>query len=297
VAGNSITNVSANISGLSPGTVYHYRIKAANSLGTNYSSDIQFSTLGMAPTAYTISSSDIMSTSAKLNGTVNAHYVSTDVIFEYGTTSNYGSFITALQNPVTGNESTEVNSRISGLTVGTIYHYRVKAINQLGTSYGSDMTFTTAYSIGENANGGLVFYIDNSGKHGLVCAPSEQGTVEEWGCWGTEITGADGTVVGTGNQNTIDIINGCTSEGTAAKICYDLILNGYSDWFLPSKDELGLMYTNLKVNGFGDFTGQFYWSSTEGPDNDAWAQIFNSGMQARLGKNSLDHHVRAVRIF
>jgi hypothetical protein len=297
VTGNSIINVSVSISGLSPGTICHYRIKAVNSIGTVYSSDIQFVTLGQVPTVYTIASSNITSTGAKLNGTVNANYLSTDVTFEYGTTTNYGNTITAIQSPVTGNSSTVVNSIISGLTIGLTYHYRVKANNVIGSSFGIDMTFTTAYSIGENVNGGLVFYIDNTGKHGLVCAPTDQGTVSDWGCWGTTINGADGTIVGTGNQNTTDIITGCTEDGIAAKICYDLDLNGYTDWFLPSKDELGLMYTNLKTNGFGDFTGHFYWSSSEGPNNDAWAQIFSSGDQARLAKNSLDHLVRAVRIF
>jgi len=69
--------------------------------------------------------------------------------------------------------------------------------------------------------------------------------------------------VGTGKQNTIDV-DGCTTSGTAADICANLSLDGYSDWFLSPKNELNLMYKKLKVHGVGDFAGyDYYWSSSE----------------------------------
>ncbi len=82
--------------------------------------------------------------------------------------------------------------------------------------------------------------------------------------WGNSApAGAAGRAVGTGYQNTTDIVLGCPEEGIAARLCYDLEMNGYSDWFLPSIDELLLMYTNLHSKGSGSFDDHFYWSSTQ----------------------------------
>jgi uncharacterized protein (TIGR02145 family) len=143
VTGNTVTNVSSDITGLTAATIYHFRIKSVNSLGTTYSNDLTFTTLGLVPTVTTLAATSISSTGATLNGTVNANYLSTIVTFEYGTTTSYGSNAPATQSPLTGSTNTNVGSSITELTGGTIYHFRVKAVNSLGTSYGSDMTFTT----------------------------------------------------------------------------------------------------------------------------------------------------------
>lgn len=87
--------------------------------------------------------SNINSSSAQLNATVNPKDLSTLIIFEFGTSSNYGSTVTASQSPARGNTTASVNANITGLELGTTYHYRVKTVNSLGTSYGSDMSFTT----------------------------------------------------------------------------------------------------------------------------------------------------------
>jgi hypothetical protein len=107
-------------------------------------------------------------------------------------------------------------------------------------------------ALGENYQGGIIFYIDNTGQHGLIAALKDQGYCQ-WGCTLTYISGADGSGIGAGSQNTIDIVNGCTENNTAAYICANLELNGYSDWFLPSKDELNLMYQNLKRKNLANF--------------------------------------------
>ena len=142
VTGSTSTNVSANLAGLSAGTTYHFRIKTVNSLGTTNGTDMTFTTLGQAPTANTQAACCLSSSGAKLNGSVNPNYLSTTVTFEYGLTNAYGNSVTATQSPVTGNSATSVSAGISGLNSGTTYHFRIKAVNSLGTSYGDDMAFS-----------------------------------------------------------------------------------------------------------------------------------------------------------
>ncbi|MES1215634.1 MAG: DUF1566 domain-containing protein [Bacteroidota bacterium] len=153
--------------------------------------------------------------------------------------------------------------------------------------------------IGAHYQGGIIAYIDGTGLHGLIAAPGDQG-LASWGCLNTTISGADGTAIGTGNQNTLDIIAGCSQAGIAAKICADLVLNGYDDWYLPSKDELNQLYINrVAIGGFND-PEQEYWSSSEGPVFDqagsAWEQEIGTGLQATLYK-TYPYAVRAVRSF
>jgi len=149
-------------------------------------------------------------------------------------------------------------------------------------------------AIGDTHQGGIVFYLDGNGG-GLVAAPSDQSSAV-WGCYGTSISGAAGTAIGTGNQNTIDIEAGCTTPGTAADICANLTLGGYSDWFLPSRDELNKMYEN--IGGIiGIFADDYYWSSSEVDYRDAWAQDFSNGNQNSTTIKALTFNVRAVRAF
>ena len=148
--------------------------------------------------------------------------------------------------------------------------------------------------------GGVIFYDKGSFTDGwqyLEAAPSDQSTGAEWGCFQIPISGADGTAVGTGKQNTIDIESGCTTAGTAADICTNLSLGGYDDWFLPSKDELNLMYENLKVSGLGGgFADALYWSSSEYSSVTAWSQYFGVFYQWDYPKYS-SYRVRAIRAF
>jgi uncharacterized protein (TIGR02145 family) len=142
VTGHTQVNVSVDLSGLTPGTQYHFRVKSVNSLGTVSGSDLIFTTLGKVPVVNTMAASDILASTATLKGSVNANFLSTSVSFEYGTTIDYGS-INAIQSPVTGDTVISVSSHISGLNEGTLYHYRIVATNSLGKVNGSDMTFKT----------------------------------------------------------------------------------------------------------------------------------------------------------
>jgi uncharacterized protein (TIGR02145 family) len=164
VSGNIVTNVSINITALAPSTTYHYRLKAVNSLGTTYSNDLIFTTLGLIPTVSTIAAISITSSGAALNGSVNANYLSTVVTFEYGTNTSYGSTVSAIQNPITGSVNTNVSSSIVGLNQVTTYHFRVKAVNSLGTSYGNDLTFTTTATPSITDIDGNKYYIVTIGN-------------------------------------------------------------------------------------------------------------------------------------
>ena len=162
-----------------------------------------------------------------------------------------------------------------------------------------NLLFGQNLAIGDTYQGGIVFYLDGNGG-GLIAAPSDQATVNDfpdWDCAGSPILGADGLAVGTGAQNTIDIENGCTTSGTAADICSNLILGGFSDWFLPSIEELELMYLNIgSGSNIGNFVSTKYWSSSEIDDIYAWNWEFMSGYQDYNSKSS-NKYVRAIRAF
>ena len=150
------------------------------------------------------------------------------------------------------------------------------------------------FYIGESYGGGIIFYIDGTGLHGLISAPTDQSTGAPWGCYGTLI-GGTGTAIGTGQANTtLIIVNGCSTAGIAARICDVLVLNGYSDWYLPSQDELNQMYLRRII--IGGFANYYYWSSSEVTANYAWSQHFGIGSQYWDDKIYADD-VRAVRAF
>jgi len=149
VSGNANTNVSVDISGLLPATTYHYRIKTVNSLGTIYGDDMQFTTFGQIPTAIATSPFSFSDFDVSLTGIVNPNYLSTVVTFEYGSTTDYGNTITSVQSPLTGNSNTEVNATVSGLTIGNIYHFRIKAENSLGTTFTEDISFTPLHVVAD----------------------------------------------------------------------------------------------------------------------------------------------------
>jgi phosphodiesterase/alkaline phosphatase D-like protein len=142
LTGSGAQSVSQSISGLSPNTVYHFRVVAYNSGGTSYGADQTFTTLPNPPTVTTGSASGVTQTSATLWGQVDPNDGSTSYYFEYGLTDSYGS-ITSTTSGLTGSGAQSVSQSISGLSADTTYYYRLVAYNSGGTSYGVNLTFTT----------------------------------------------------------------------------------------------------------------------------------------------------------
>lgn len=170
---------------------------------------------------------------------------------------------------------------------------------------------STTYSVGDFAQGGIVFWVDETGQHGLVCAKEDQSTGVRWYA-GTEVnTHAKGDGIYAGKANTTIIIAaqviGDDGDTYAARICNELTITEggitYGDWYLPSKEELNLMYQNKAtidatagVNGGSGFASAYYWSSTEYDNGIAWSQYFYVDTQYPTNKNYTGY-VRAVRAF
>ena len=157
-----------------------------------------------------------------------------------------------------------------------------------------DSVIATTYQIGDpGPAGGIVFYLtDASGEHGMEAAPVDQSSGIQWGCYGTTVGGTS-TAYGTGKANTTTINAQC-GTGTAASIAASYSLDGIDGWYLPSKDELNLLYQQKAV--VGGFAFGYYWSSSESNSHLAWYQAFTYGNQTNLSKH-YTLPVRAVRAF
>ncbi len=175
--------------------------------------------------------------------------------------------------------------------------YTVTAADASTQTYTVTVTVAAAV-IGQSYGGGKIAYIDGTGRHGLIAALADQALYTPWSNIGATLIGptAQGTAIGTGQANTTAIVSqaGCTSG--AAYICDHLVLGGYSDWYLPSVDELNQLYLNRAAIGGFFAAGMPYWTSTEYGADGARTQSMDTGVKGVQAKaNGPD--VRAVRSF
>jgi hypothetical protein len=199
-------------------------------------------------------------------------------------------------------------SQLTDLAAGTKYYIKAFITNGTETVYGKEISFTTlplsSLKIGDRYQGGKVAYILQSGDqgyitgeiHGLIAAPTDQSTGIQWYNGSYTTTNSTETKLGAGNSNTNTIVSSQGAGSYAAKLCYDLVLESYSDWYLPSRDELNQLYINRTAIGGFTTTLANYWSSSENNNTDALLLNFSDGSSGNAAKNSLCY-VRAVRSF
>ena len=258
------------------------------------------------PTITTNAITGITSNSATFGGTIiNAN---ANQIMERGIVYSTSPNPTILSNKIIIGSGIGSFDTISGLgfnyahllSSNTTYYIRAYAITENNISaYGNEVSFTTL-SIGQTGpSGGIVFFDkgnSNGGWQYLECPSYDQSTGIAWGCHGLSIPGTQLTV-GSGEANTNLIVAGCNDASFAANLCDTLTLGGQNDWFLPSRDELNLMYKNLYQNGQGSFNTYNYISSTEQDSLYFWDFWIIYGSSSNCFKNQTSRIVRAVRAF
>lgn len=219
------------------------------------------------------------------------------------TTTSSSSTSTTTSTSTSTTTSTSTSTTSTSTSTSTTTTTTTVPPTTTTTSTSTTTTTTTAapgYMIGEAAEGGIIAYIlqsfdpgyDPLVQHGLVVSIPDVSTGTVWGCAGTSIS--TGFAMGTGNQNTINIIAGCPNAGIAAKLCGDLVESGYSDWYLPSQEELSRIYANRAI--IGVFANAQYWNSTEGGADFAGSMDF-SGTGGYITNKANSYRVKAVRSF
>jgi hypothetical protein len=153
--------------------------------------------------------------------------------------------------------------------------------------------------LGTSYQGGIIFSLDATGKHGLIAAIDDQSSTAPWwnGSFISSFITTGATSITDGSANTDAIIQVQGNNGSyAAKVCRDYSGGGFNDWFLPSKDQLNILYGQKTL--VGNFSTDIYWSSTESEDGFTWVQYFIDGGQHINSTADLSNfHTRAIRSF
>jgi hypothetical protein len=238
---------------------------------------------------------------------------------------------TSDSNTLNGTGIGVFNSQLTGLVLGQTYYVRAYAINSAGTAYGNQVTiFVPLHYIGEKFGGGFIYYLNQDGLTGYICAENDLGSLAPFApsttpptslvtCDNYDIT-LDGystsTNFGSGQSNSTNLIdfysiNDCNPSGVAVTLTENYSVGGYSDWFLPSRDDLSTMYTNLNnvplvgaLDSYfnfgvsGGFTDTYYVSSSQNNANSYWIWDFNTNTGTATGifKNE-SYKVRPIRMF
>jgi len=303
--------VTCTATGLTNGTAYYFKVAAINSAGTS-----AYSTASAAVTPATVPGAPTIGV-ATATGATTATVAFTAPVSDGGATiTTYTATSTPTGGSGTLSSAGSGTINVTGLTTGTSYTFTVTATNSVGTSAASAASAAVtpltcaaggACALGDIGPGdGLVFYDAGSvqawGRY-LEMAPKtwSGGSRDPGAEWcddtSTSLAVTFGTAIGTGAQNTVLMDTGCTSG--AGQEAADYAAGVYSDWFLPSQDELNEMYgyknSIVDTATYGFNSGSF-WSSSQNAAGNAWYQDLDDGNQLTGGKG-YTLRVRPVRAF
>ena len=234
-----------------------------------------------------------------------------DITVTNGTLSSFTGSVTGTAYTATFTPSAEGATTIN--VVGGAFTDLAGNNNDAATQFTWTYQATSTPAVGDFYQGGVVFYLFEDGDtgyvggetHGLIAAVQDQSSGILWHNGNLVETSASATAIGTGaaNTNAIIAVQGATEIDYAAGLARDYNGGGYTDWFLPSKEELSEMQTNKATinttaseNSGSDFGVRFYWSSTEENNQYAWEMSIDSGSVVWYDKGS-SNGVRAVRAF
>ena len=312
--GSGIGSFNSTITNLKPATKYFLRAFATNKIGTSYGNELTFTTKSTLPKVSTSNVLQITYQSALFGGVT---------ISDGGSQITEKGFVWSVNSSPTTSLKTKTISQINSsnfdfkidtLVPDKTYYVRAYAINANGTAYGNEMIFkTNKVVIGDQYAGGIVAYLLQSGdpnydaniQHGIISAIEDQSQKVQWSSlidrYDFNLTGANGTKIGTGITNTDKILSFYNSPTStyAAIVARKYNAGGFKDWSLPSKDELYKLYLNrLKIGGF---TSDWYWTSSEINEYYAEALSFETGNfdgnGGYKGAGGTPYKLRAIRYF
>lgn len=325
----------ATITGLSGTTMYYVRAFATNSAGTAYGDEKSFANVPAGnATIVTNTPYYIAATGANIGGTITQ--TGRSQVLAKGICWSTTADPTLLNsNSLSTDNAMTFSATAATLTMYTTYHCRAYVTTEVGTFYGNDIVFKAQPNIGNNYQGGMIFYIFQPGDagyvagqvHGLIAAPNDVGFLPFQNCAGScnYYLGYTSGAIGNGPFNTSWIvahIGNSNNTNYAAKACNDYVNDGYSDWYLPSFNELiklcdrrniiaGLTLgngnagwpnptpTNYWENVYHASLDGTYWSSTETNSNFAKTVEFTwwSSMPLKDRSKEQYSHVRPIRSF